>query len=149
MKIEPIGYVYSPRREMVDENWSDVESKIILDEEFKTGLEGLDFFSHAIIITYLHKATFDRNHHLRRHPKDRKDMPKIGIFAQRAKHRPNPIGITAVKIIGISDNFLIVKGLDAIDGTPVLDVKPYYPQYDCINDATTPDWVKIIMDNYF
>ncbi|MFX1518045.1 MAG: TrmO family methyltransferase, partial [Promethearchaeota archaeon] len=77
------------------------------------------------------------------------DMPKIGIFAQRAKHRPNPIGITVVSVISIIKNILRVKGLDAIDGTPVLDIKPYFPIFDCINTAKTPKWVNELMLNYF
>jgi len=76
-------------------------------------------------------------------------MPKVGIFSQRAKHRPNPIGITTVQIVALKDGCLIVKGLDAIDGTPVIDIKPYYPQYDYVNDAVIPDWVNAIMEKYF
>jgi tRNA (Thr-GGU) A37 N-methylase len=76
-------------------------------------------------------------------------MPLIGIFAQRAKHRPNPIGITSVQIVSVQENSLKVRGLDAIDGTPVLDIKPYFPIYDLKDTATTPQWVDILMKDYF
>jgi tRNA (Thr-GGU) A37 N-methylase len=77
------------------------------------------------------------------------DMPYVGILSQRAKHRPNPIGITAVKLIKVKANVLKVQGLDTIDGTPILDLKPYYPQYDTIAEARTPGGVDIIMSEYF
>ncbi len=147
--FEPIGYVASPAKNMVDENWGEVESKIVLKKKFVAGTEGLDKFSHAIIVTFLHQADFDKNLHLHRHPQERKDLPKIGIFSQRAKHRPNPIGITTVRIVELKDGCLIVKGLDAIDGTPVIDIKPYYPHYDCVKNAAIPDWVNKIMEKYF
>ena len=74
---------------------------------------------------------------------------KWGIFAQRAKHRPNPIGLTAVRIVGHDGNVLRVRGLDAIDGTPVLDIKPYVPVFDRVDGAVTPAWVDEIMKDYF
>jgi len=76
-------------------------------------------------------------------------MPEVGIFAQRAKDRPNPLGITAVSIVGVESGVLVVRGLDAIDGTPVVDVKPYYPAYDRIMDASVPEWVERLMKGYF
>ena len=68
-------------------------------------------------------------------------MPEVGILAQIAKHRPNPIGITTVKILSINKNIIAVKGLDAIDGTPVLDIKPFYPAFDTACDLSLPAWV--------
>jgi tRNA-Thr(GGU) m(6)t(6)A37 methyltransferase TsaA len=76
-------------------------------------------------------------------------MPLVGIFAQRARHRPNPIGITSVRLLEVKANSLVVQGLDAIDGTPVLDIKPYFPQYDCVADAQHPEWVDRLMADYF
>jgi tRNA (Thr-GGU) A37 N-methylase len=76
-------------------------------------------------------------------------MPKTGIFAQRAKDRPNPIGITAVRIRSLGPGWVEVSGLDAIDGTPVLDLKPYVPQYDRVDDARVPAWVGTLMEGYF
>lgn len=76
-------------------------------------------------------------------------MPLVGLFAQRVKDRPNPIGITSVKLLDVKNNIITVQGLDAINGTPILDIKPYYPIYDKKEDATTPEWVNILMKNYF
>ena len=75
-------------------------------------------------------------------------MPLVGIFSQRAKDRPNQIGMTSVEIVSVTDRELVVRGLDAIDGTPVLDIKPYYPIYDRKN-ATVPEWVDRLMERYF
>lgn len=95
------------------------------------------------------RSSFDPESDLVRRPQGRSDMPEVGIFAQRAKHRPNPIGITAVELIKVVGNVLTVKGLDAIDGTPILDLKPYYPEYDRILEPTVPEWVNRLMKNYF
>ena len=73
----------------------------------------------------------------------------LGIFSQRAKNRPNPIGITAVQIIKVGNDYLEIKGLDAIDKTPILDIKPYYPHYDKIEETKVPEWVNILMKGYF
>jgi tRNA (Thr-GGU) A37 N-methylase len=76
-------------------------------------------------------------------------MPEVGMFAQRAKHRPNPIGITSVELIRVRENILTVKGLDAIDGTPVLDIKPYVMTFDARLNAIAPEWIGKLMENYF
>ena len=76
-------------------------------------------------------------------------MPEVGIFAQRAKHRPNPIGITAVELIELRGPVLVVRGLDAIDGTPVLDIKPYVPAFDSRPAAVVPIWIEELMKKYF
>ncbi len=124
-------------------------SEVHLNEEYAAGLRGLEEFSHAVVVVYLHRAEFDPEAHLRRRPQGRDDMPCVGIFAQRARHRPNPIGITAVEIVGVERNVLTVRGLDAIDGTPVLDVRPYFPAYDRVDAASVPDWVHRLMEGYF
>ncbi len=147
--LKPIGRVESSVEETVDEKWGSVISKIVLRPEYAGGLDGLDGFSHALVVTYLHKATYDRERHLRRRPRGLESMPLVGIFSQRAKDRPNPIGITAVKIVGVGGDYVEVQGLDAVNGTPVVDVKPYYPQYDRVENARTPAWVDELMKGYF
>jgi tRNA-Thr(GGU) m(6)t(6)A37 methyltransferase TsaA len=97
----------------------------------------------------MHEAQFNISEHLTRHPRGRVDLPESGIFAQRARHRPNPIGITTVEIISVAGNVLRVRGLDAIDGTPVLDIKPYVPAFDDVEDPTVPEWMNRIMKGYF
>lgn len=108
----------------------------------------MEEFSHVTIIYYLDKANFDRDKHLQRRPQNRDDMPLVGIFSQRGKDRPNQIGMTSVQIVSVSDNELAVKGLGAIDGTPILDIKPYYPVYDQ-KEANVPEWVQRLMEHYF
>lgn len=146
--MNPIGCVRNNVQNKKDTSWGKDISEIKLNEEYYTGLKGLDDFSHAIIIYYLDKAEFIRDKHLQRRPQNREDMPMVGIFSQRGKDRPNKIGMTSVQIISVNDESLLIKGLDAIDGTPVLDIKPYYPVYDR-KDANVPQWVGRLMEHYF
>jgi tRNA-Thr(GGU) m(6)t(6)A37 methyltransferase TsaA len=103
----------------------------------------------AAWIDFLTSWCFDAARDLVRRPQGRADMPKLGIFAQRAKHRPNPIGVTTVELVKVEDNVLTVRGLDAIDGTPVLDIKPYFPVFDRVDEANVPEWVNRLMGDYF
>jgi tRNA-Thr(GGU) m(6)t(6)A37 methyltransferase TsaA len=149
MNVEPIGVVESPVRETVDSNWGSVVSHIAIAKDMAPGLHGLEEFSHVMVVFLMHESDFDRGRDLVRRPQERVDMPEVGIFAQRAKHRPNPIGITAVELIGVEGNVLSVRGLDAIDGTPVLDIKPYVPEYDSVVRPATPEWMARLMTGYF
>src|SRR5262245_48502157 len=97
----------------------------------------------------MHEARFDASAHLVRRPRDRGDLPLTGIFAQRAKHRPNPIGITTVRVERIEGASLFVRGLDALDGSPVLDVKPHAPVFDAPDSPCAPAWFDEIMKGYF
>lgn len=148
MNLESIGSVRSPVTEGLDQDWGNVESEIIINEAYAAGLVGLESFSHVIVIFYMHQSSWNLDSDLIRRPQGRSDLKPVGIFAQRAKHRPNPLGITAVEVISVVGNVLKVRGLDAIDGTPVLDLKPYFPDYDR-RDAHTPAWVDDLMKNYF
>jgi len=148
IEMKPIGYVHNDVANKKDVSWGQDVSVIELEEEYYSGLEGLSDFSHAIIIYHLDKAVYDKEKHLRRRPQNRDDMPLVGIFSQRGKDRPNRIGMTSVQIVNVEDTQLTVKGLDAIDGTAVLDIKPYYPAYDK-KDAIVPEWVDRLMEHYF
>ena len=149
VELNSIGTIKNDVTDQKDNKWGADVSEIIINSELQSGLVGLSDFSHLIVVYYLDKACFNSELHLVRKPQGRDDMPMVGIFSQRAKDRPNPIGITAVEIVSIYGNVIIVRGLDAIDGTPVLDIKPYYPMYDCRNNAIIPEWVKILMETYF
>lgn len=146
--LQPIGYVRNDVIERQDTSWGENCSTIVLKEQYYTGLEGIQDFSHAIILYHLNQAKYDPDKHLKRRPQNREDMPLVGIFSQRGKDRPNRIGLTSVQILTADDKSLVVKGLDAIDGTPVLDIKPYYPVYDK-KEAIVPDWVDRLMEHYF
>ena len=147
--IEPIGRVSSPVTDPVDTGWGDVVSEVRLRPDLAAGLTGLESFSHVIVVFWMHDAAFDLATQLTRRHRGRADMPETGIFAQRARHRPNRIGITPVKLLGVDGANITVRGLDAIDGTPVLDVKPYMPVFDRVDDATVPEYIDRLMADYF
>ncbi len=151
MKIEfnSIGIVSNLVENKKDASWGNDVSKIVINEQYTQGLIGLSEFSHLIVVCYLDKANFIIEKHLIRRPQNREDMPMVGILSQRAKDRPNSIGITSVEIISVNKNIITVKGLDAIDNTPVLDIKPYYPMYDSKENAVVPEWVERLMEHYF
>jgi tRNA-Thr(GGU) m(6)t(6)A37 methyltransferase TsaA len=149
IQLEPIGTVRSPISEGVDENWGAVIAEIHLAEHLAPGLQGLDQFSHLLIVFWMHQSSFDAASDLLRRPRGRADMPPTGIFSQRAKHRPNPIGITMVEMVSVAGSVLKVRGLDAIDGTPVLDLKPYVPAFDRVTKAAVPEWIERLMEGYF
>lgn len=141
-----IGEVRSSVRDDVDGGWGKVESEIVLDARLAAGLKGLEGFSHAIVVFWMERSAFDPAD-LTRRPRSREDMPLAGIFAQRAKHRPNPIGVTTVKIEAVdpAKGILRVQGLDALNGTPVLDVKPYVPAVDHPEHVRVPDWMDTLV----
>ncbi|MFN8672431.1 MAG: tRNA (N6-threonylcarbamoyladenosine(37)-N6)-methyltransferase TrmO [Candidatus Sericytochromatia bacterium] len=150
MELTKIGSIHSEIKEGIDHNWGNIISEIHLLPEYKDAIKGLDDFSHIIVIFYMHKASFSLEEHLQRKPQGIEELPKIGIFSQRAKHRPNPIGITTVKLLEIKNDILIVQGLDAIDNTPVLDIKPYFLAFDYPKgEIKEASWVNTIMDSYF
>src|SRR5205823_14791076 len=133
----------------VHAGWGSVTAEIDLDPSLAGGLKGLEEFSHAVIVYWMHESSFDPSKDLVRRARGRADMPEVGIFAQRAKHRPNPIGISTVEITAARAGVLIVKGLDAIDGTPVLDIKPHFAAFDRPMNASEPEWVAKLMADYF
>ena len=147
-RVRPIGTVRSPVTQPVDEGWGEVESRIELLPEYRPGLRGLADFSHVLVVAWLHQADFDPARHLVRRPRSRADLPELGIFAQRAKDRPNPLGITVVRLLRVDGTGLTVRGLDAIDGTPIVDLKPYFPDFDAATHATLPEWVARLMQGY-
>jgi tRNA-Thr(GGU) m(6)t(6)A37 methyltransferase TsaA len=147
--LTPIGAVESPLATQTDLGWGSVISRVVLLPEYRAGLQGLDAFSHVIVVIHLHRARFDPGRDLVRRPRGLAEMPEVGIFAQRARDRPNAIGVTAVEIVEVRADSVVVRGLDAIDGTPVVDLKPYVPQYDRIESPTTPGWMNRLMEGYF
>lgn len=144
--IKPIGIVISeitePQRGMGE--WGDAVSEIVIDEEWTEHLDGLDEFSHIMVIFWMHLVPRENRPPTRIHPRGRADLPLVGLFATRAPHRPNPIGVSVVKLLRRHDNILTVAGLDAIDGTPVLDIKSYMTPVDKPEDIRMPDWVSKI-----
>jgi tRNA (adenine37-N6)-methyltransferase len=146
--LTPIGYVRNSRHGLGDFGWGPVESTIELRPEFAAGLAGLESFSHALVIFHLHEDPGEPAA-IQRRPRGRADMPLLGVFAQRGRVRPNPVGVTAVAIVRVEPDRVVVRGLDAIDGTPVIDLKPYFPDFDRVDGARVPEWVERLMRGYF
>ncbi len=141
INLTPIGFVKNSIKEPKREDWQTVTSEIIINEDLKEALSRIDEFSHIIVIYWMHKVPPSQRSVIKVHPRANPDLPLVGVFASRSPARPNPIGITTVKLLERRDNVLKVIGLDAIDGTPVLDVKPDIPRNNSSTEATTPGWV--------
>jgi tRNA-Thr(GGU) m(6)t(6)A37 methyltransferase TsaA len=140
MKLKAIGVVRNGVKQPVRHGWSDVVSDIVVDSHLAEALDGLEEFSHIIVLYWMHQLTLGRKLKLKVHPMGKPELPLTGRFATRAPSRPNPVGQATVRLLERRDNILKVKGLDAIDGTPVIDIKPYIPGYDSAIDAKAPRW---------
>jgi tRNA-Thr(GGU) m(6)t(6)A37 methyltransferase TsaA len=138
--LQPIGYV---KTSAVGDKIKDKTaiSQIILNSELVDGLEGIDGFSHLFVLFWLNQLSNEQRKTLKVHPRGRMDLPLLGVFATRTMLRPNPIALTLVELLKVEGNVLTVKGLDAYDDTPVLDVKPF-DMWDIAADAKVPDWRK-------
>lgn len=148
--FEPIGRVRNGRDKMSSGHWADVESLIAIEPRYAKGLDGLAAFSHVVVVFHLDRIPpFDPATQLDRNPRGMEDLPPVGVFAQRTKFRPNPIGVTAVELLSVDEAGIRVRGLDALDGTPVLDIKPYIPAFERKDDVRLPPWVARMMDGYF
>ncbi|MDQ2821053.1 MAG: SAM-dependent methyltransferase [Pseudomonadota bacterium] len=147
----PIGFVSSPRVDTSDDNWGAVESIITIDSLglLDDALLELNAFSHIEVIYRLHRAPLEEIEHGARHPRGRTDWPRVGILAQRAKARPNLLGVSCCQLLAVDGRLLHVKGLDAIDGSPVLDIKPYLKEFGPLGDVRQPAWSHALMRDYF
>ena len=115
--------------------------KIQVHPEFCDGLKGIEQFSHLIILYWIHLRDTEADRRtLRVHPRRHSVNIETGVFACRSPSRPNPLGLCVVELIDVKDCTLTVKGLDALDETPVVDIKPYIPRADSIQNATVPEW---------
>jgi tRNA-Thr(GGU) m(6)t(6)A37 methyltransferase TsaA len=142
--LQPIGVVHSDFKEPTSArlDLKKIRASIEINPDLTKALEGLEGFSHIIVLYWLHRAVFDKNN-LKTYPLGNQYVPLQGLFAVRTPKRPNPIGKSTVRLLSRRGNILDVQGLDAIDGSIVLDIKPYIPGYDSAAGATVPDWVKI------
>jgi tRNA (adenine37-N6)-methyltransferase len=151
VRIRPIGVVRSLRSALTDDNWGAVESVIELDGTRLTAesILGLDQFSHLEVIYFLNQVGEGDVETGARHPRNRTDWPRVGILAQRAKRRPNRIGVSCCELRSVDGLRLTVRGLDAVDGTPVLDVKPYFREFAPRSEVKQPTWVADLMSEYY
>jgi tRNA (adenine37-N6)-methyltransferase len=149
--LTPIGTVHSPIREPIDEVFGGLAVRIELDRARFTpeSLKGLADFSHVEIFFYFHqidesKIVFDT-----RHPRNRQDWPEVGIFAQRARMRPSRIGSTVCRLVSVEGLTVAVEDLDAIDGTPVLDIKPWMSVMGPRGELREPAWARELATTYW
>ena len=150
ISIQPIAKVNNNRKAIEDDNWGSVISTIELAENMsESSLEGINEFSHLEIIFYFDKVSDDNIQFEARHPRNNKEYPKVGIFAQRGKNRPNKLGVTIVELLESNNKKLIVKGLDAIDGTPIIDIKPVMKEFLPKSEVKQPNWSMSLMDRYW
>ncbi|OOC62561.1 tRNA (N6-threonylcarbamoyladenosine(37)-N6)-methyltransferase TrmO [Paenibacillus ihbetae] len=148
--IKPIAYVRNSRTEVEDDRWGSIISEIeLIDDLNASSLEGINEFSHLEIIFYFDKVADDKIQYEARHPRNNKNFPRVGIFAQRGKNRPNRLGLTTVELLEHHHNKLIVKNLDAIDGTPIMDIKPVMKEFLPHREVKQPEWSKKLMEDYW
>ncbi len=139
INLKPIGTVRNEIKERIRRHSRDVVSEIIIDSSLTEALDNLNEFSHIIVLYWIHKSPHNAPQKVR--PRGNPELELMGVFATRSPDRPNPIGKSTVRLLERRDNILKVQGLDAIDGTPVLDIKPYIPGYDSVDDARAPSWM--------
>lgn len=150
INLIPIGHVKTTRSGMQDDYWGNITSEIIISDRFpEECLNGIEAFSHLEIIFYFDKANEAEIVEGASHPRGNKDWPSVGIFAQRKKDRPNHLGLTIVKLISHKGRTLIVKGLDADNDTPILDIKPVAKEFLPGEEIAQPAWMSELMKDYW
>ena len=149
--ITAIGRVEGGRTDPIDDDWGASRARIRLDADRfgPEALAGLDAFSHAEILYLFDRVAEDQVATGARHPRGRSDWPSVGIFAQRGKDRPNRLGVSICRVVAVDGTTLEVEGLDAIDGTPVIDIKPVLSGFLPRGEVREPDWAKAIMQDYW
>ena len=138
INLKPIGFVKTKaaRNEVKDKT---EVSQIVFRDDLAEALDGIGDFSHIFVIFWMHEISKEERRTVKVHPRGRSDLPLLGVFATRTPHRPNPLGLTLVEVLGVKDNVVTVRGLDAFEGTPVLDIKPF-DYWDMAEDAKVPEW---------
>jgi len=151
LTLTPIGTVRSTRNTPTDDGWDAETARIELDpDQFEPeALAGLEDFSHVEVLFIFDRVADEKVVRGARHPRGRKDWPKAGIFAQRGKNRPNKIGATVCRILEVDGLALHLEGLDAIEGSPVLDIKPVMTAFLPRGEIREPQWVTEVMANYW
>ncbi len=145
VSVRPIGVVRNGVRQPRMDGWANVRSDIILRDELTDALDGIEGYSHVIVV-----FAFDRvpesEQRLKVRPRGDPSLPEEGVLATRSQLRPSPIGVSVVRLLRRRRNIIRVEALDAIDGTPILDIKPYFPNYDAVPDAGVPEWARRLAD---
>ena len=149
-ELDPVARVVGGRDEVRDDDWGAERAVLLLDERFSPdALLGLSEFSHLEIVYLFDRVDPARVETGARHPRGNTAWPCVGIFAQRAKDRPNRIGVSRCRLLGVDGREVSVTGLDAVDGTPVLDIKPYMNEFAPQEPAHQPAWATELMAGYW
>lgn len=147
--LGPIGVVRCSRSHPKDDGWDEETSFIELAAPFdERSVAGLETFSHCIVLYVFDQASWDESQ-MSRHPRGNAAWPKVGIFAQRAKDRPNRLGLTVCQILGVDGARVHLAGLDAVDGTPVVDIKPWMAEFGPRGEVHQPQWATELMKGYW
>lgn len=136
--LKPIGIARNKQKQHFG-GWDKVTTDLVINKDYQPALTGLADYSHVIVIYWLHQETTCELRHVPQGKVGK--VPEVGIFACRCPQRPNPIGISTVKLVKIKGNIVKVRGLDVVNKTPILDIKPYTPQYDFVRNVKVPAWV--------
>ena len=150
ISIRPVAFVSNNRTKPDEFNWGEVISEIVVADEIPNDcLRGIDAFSHLEIIFYFHELDDKSVVYDLRHPRNDPKYPLTGIFAQRGRARPNKLGATIVRVIEVKKRSVLVKGLDAINNTPVIDIKPVMKEFLPREEVRQPDWSRELMRSYW
>ena len=144
--LHPIGMVRNSVLNKEHHGWQQIISEIAVKDEYVPALEGLAEFSHIIVLFWLHEVSAKERASKRARPLRKAEIPELGIFAWHSSRRPNPIGMSIVRLLEIEADRVTVQGLDAINGTPVLDLKPFVDHYYHVNNPIEPEWVALTKD---
>nr|MDT0656740.1 SAM-dependent methyltransferase [Micromonospora sp. DSM 115978] len=149
--LEPVGTVVGGRAEALDDGWGAEEAVIRLDSTRfgSDALAGLDAFSHLEVVFWFHLVDPSSVVTSARHPRGNRQWPKVGIFAQRGKNRPNLLGVSRCRLLTVDGLDIHVRGLDAVDGSPIIDVKPYMAEYGPQGQTSQPAWASELMSAYY
>lgn len=147
--FQPIAHVENGRDELDDDNWGNVISRIHLREDLSQELfQGLEEFSHVEVIYVFHRLAKRTELPPLRHPRNNKTYPEMGLLAQRSTKHPNPLGLCSAEILALEGRVLKVKGLDAVNGTPILDIKPVFKEFTA-RKIKQPTWVSDLLKDYW
>ncbi|MFE2141150.1 SAM-dependent methyltransferase [Streptomyces sp. NPDC059456] len=151
MESEPVAVVVGGRTEVADDDWGRERSVIRLDAARfgPEALYGLAEFSHLEVVYHFDRVPVEKIETGARHPRGNPDWPLVGIFAQRGKNRPNRLGVSRCRILAVDGLDVHVEGLDAVDGTPVLDLKPYMTEFGPRGEPSQPQWATTLMRDYY
>lgn len=148
--VSPVAWVRTSRARPIDDDWGEEVAELELGEEFTAeAFLGLSEFSHIEVVFLFDRVDPEEVNTSARHPRGRADWPRVGVFAQRNKSRPNRLGVSRCELLEVRGRTLRVRGLDAIDGTPVLDIKPWFQEFAPRQDVEQPAWTHELMRGYY